>query len=299
MKWGKRFAIIATVAIVLIWILLPTFRALALTINTSLRSVKPHRELPLEPIQFKATDGVSLHGWILLSSPKASTIILVHGFKGNREDMLPWARYLYAAHYNVLLYDSRGCGESEGNAIALGAHEDRDVLGAIRYLDHRNDITEKSYGALGMSLGAGIVILAGAESSELKAIIADSAWADEQPQIERMHSISLGRFSIPLLPYEEGIVNHLIDADLASVRPVDVAKKISPRALMLIHSADDHNALTPLSGAQQIYANAGEPRDLWIAPSGGHVGAIHAHPDEYQQRTLQFLGKYLITSGNA
>ncbi len=49
-------------------------------------------------------------GWLAIASPDSPTIILVHGFKTTRVSMLPWARFLYAANFNVLPYDSRRGG---------------------------------------------------------------------------------------------------------------------------------------------------------------------------------------------
>jgi pimeloyl-ACP methyl ester carboxylesterase len=207
--------------------------------------------------------------------------------------MLPWARYLYAAGYNVLLYDSRGCGQSDGWHIDLGAHEANDLIGATRYLVGLSDLKAKRFGALGVSLGAGTVVLAAAREPSLAAVVADSAWADEQQQLDRMGSIPIGPLVLPVLPYEPALVNALIGADLSATRPIAVVSTISPRAVMFIHSADDTNATTPMSGERALYAAAGSPKVEWIAPSGGHGGALNAHPDEYQRRTLDFFGAYL------
>jgi len=68
-----------------------------------------------------------------------------------------------------------------------------------------------------------------------------------------------------------------------------VISKIAPRPILLIHSADDDNATTPVEGARQLFAAAGEPKELWVAPRGGHVGAINAFPDEYRARVVAFL----------
>src|ERR1700730_7297346 len=144
------------------WAALPAVRALTLVANPQGRSAPGATsvDMPVQEVHFTATDGVRLAGWLAIASAQAPTVILEHGFKGSRVGMLPWARFLYAAGYNVLLFDSGGCGESEGWGIALGAREPEDVLGAVRYLKARPDITLKRFGALGISLGAGIVLLA-------------------------------------------------------------------------------------------------------------------------------------------
>jgi pimeloyl-ACP methyl ester carboxylesterase len=292
MSQRSRVVVLAVLGLILLaWIAAPAVRAVTLVETWSMRSAPDAATagLPVRDVRFTASDGAHLAGWLALRSPDAPTIILVHGFKAARQNMLPWARYLYAAGYNVLLYDSRGCGQSDGWHINLGAGETEDLIGAARYLQQLPDLQVKRFGALGVSLGAGTVLLAAAREPLLAAVVADSAWADEQPQLDRMGSIPVGPLAVPVLPYEPALVNALIGADLGATRPLRVVGSIAPRAVMFIHSADDTNATTPLSGEQALYAAAGSPKSEWIAPSGGHAGALNAHPDEYQRRTLDFF----------
>lgn len=276
------------------WALLPALRAIVLVANPLQRgTLAVPADLPVQSVHFQATDGVHLAGWLAISSPTAPTIILVHGFKGSRADMLPWARFLFGAGYNVLLYDSRGCGESEGWATALGTHEPNDVVGAVHFLQKRPDLHSQRFGALGISLGAGIVLLAAAHEPALAATVADSAWADESFQLNRMGNLTLHAFTLPLLPYEPALVDALIGAHLADTRPQAVIGRIAPRAILLIHATDDQNATTSMVAEQQLYTAAGQPKQEWIAPSGGHVGALQAHQAEYEQHVLTFFASYL------
>jgi fermentation-respiration switch protein FrsA (DUF1100 family) len=105
---------------------------------------------------------------------------------------------------------------------------------------------------------------------------------------------NIGR--LPVLPYESALVDFLIQADLAEARPVAVINQIAPRAVFLIHSADDRNTTTSSLDEQRLYAAAGAPKQQWIAPSGGHIGAISAHKTEYEQRVLAFFAHHLRDS---
>jgi len=293
----KRIFMLLCLLLIFAWALLPAIRGVTLILNRAGRSV-PQASLagiPVQEVQFRAADGVRLDGWLAIASAQAPTIILVHGFKGSRLEMLPYARFLYKGGYNVLLYDSRGTGASDGWGIALGAREPDDVIGAVRYLKGRSDLTGKHFGLLGISLGAGIVLMAAAREPAIAATVADSAWVDEGAQIEHMGNISHSPFTLPLLPYEPALVDILIGAHLADSRPLTVISHIAPRAVFLIHSADDQNTTTPLAGEHQLYAAAGNPKQQWIAPSGGHTGAIRAHTVEYEQRVLTFFKDYLTT----
>lgn len=55
--------------------------------------------------------------------------------------------------------------------------------------------------------------------------------------------------------------------------------------------------LPPVEGARKLFAAAGEPKQLWIAPRGGHVDAINVFPDEYPARVLAFLRDALRDRG--
>jgi pimeloyl-ACP methyl ester carboxylesterase len=276
------------------WALLPVLRVVGLIANIGHRTAPAlPGDLPVQEVPFQATDGVHLAGWLVIASTHAPTLILVHGSRGTRADMVPWARFLFAAGYNVLLYDSRGCGESEGWGIALGTREPDDVIGAVHFLAQRADLQSRRFGALGISLGAGVVLLAAAREAALRATVADSAWADTSAQLAWMDSISRPPFTLPLLPYGPALADALIGGDLAATSPVKVIGLIAPRAVLLIHAADDQNATTPLSGEGRLYAAARQPKEQWIVPHGGHVGALNASPQAYQQHVLSFFAQYL------
>jgi len=283
------------VAVVLAWALAPAVRAVSLVANPSHRTA-PNASaagVPVQAVTFTATDGVRLAGWFALASPQAPTIILIHGFRGSRVDMLPWARFLFVAGYNVLLFDDRGCGQSAGWQITLGAREPDDVIGAVRYLQGRADLRVKRFGALGISLGAGVALLAAAREPALLATVADSPWATEDDQLARMATLPLGHITVPALPYEPSLVSALIGARLADARPLAVIGQIAPRAVFLIHAADDANATTTTADEQALYAAARQPKAEWIVPHGGHVGALRTYPAEYQARALAFFAQYL------
>ena len=282
--------------LVLGWALLPAARAVSLLANPGAHHAPDTRQaagLPVREVHFTASDGVALAGWLALASPSSPTIILVHGFKANRGQMVPWAQYLFAAGYNVLLYDSRGCGESAGWAIGLGTNGAADVVGAVRYLQHLPDLRVRRFAALGVSLGAGDVVLAAAQEPALSAVIADSVWADERPLLDRMTSYSLGPLTVPLLPYEPGVVNVLLGTRLEAAQPVAAAAHLAPAALMVITSAHDANPTTSPADQQRLFDAASQPKVHWVAPQGGHAGALEENTGGYEARTLAFLGQYV------
>ena len=284
----------AAVPIVLIvaWLVAPIGRAFELVAGHSSDPLAP-RDLVVEEVRFKngpnapTNADVDLAGWTIHSVHGAPAVVLVHGFKSSRQEMLPWARFIHDAGYNVLLFDTRGCGRSGGTIVGLGATEPRDISLAVEAA--RDQFGTTKVAVLGISLGAGAAILSAADDPRVSAVIADSAWTDQDLQVSRLTFLPLGAVRVPLPPYGIAAVNAMVGTDVAEARPIDAIARISPRPILLIHSADDDNATTPIEGARKLFAAAGDPKELWVAPRGGHVGAINAFPDEYRARVLAFL----------
>jgi uncharacterized protein len=290
----KRLVAALVIVALLSWLVFPLVRAFTL-VSAHHTDPRAPADLAMEDVRFTVgadvapspVKDVELAAWTVHSVHGAAAVVLVHGFKTSREEMIPWARFLHDGGYNVLLLDTRGCGKSGGSTVGLGATEPRDIALAV-------DAARAEFGAtkvavLGISLGAGAAILAAADDPDISAVIADSAWTDQDFQLARLSFVQVGPLRVPLLPYGVGAVNALVGADVTRARPLDAIARISPRPIMLIHSEDDDNATTPVDGARRLFAAAGEPKQLWVAARGGHVGALNAFPAQYRARVLDFL----------
>ena len=283
----------AALLVVAAWAIVPAYRAISLVANAPLRVAPPAPgDLGVEDVRFPAADGVRLAGWLVPGAPSAPAVVLVHGFKSDRAEMLPWARFLHDAGYAVLLFDRRACGQSDGWTIALGAREQDDVAGAVRLL--RDRLGSVPIGLLGISLGAGIAVRAAAVDPTIAAVVADSVWTDQDFQLDRLRAFRVGPVDLPQLPYGEALVNALAGADVRTeARPLrDVATLRPGQAIFLIHSVDDANATTPPSAEVALFAAAHQPKREWRT-TGGHIGARSAHPDEYDRRVLDFFAEFL------
>ena len=250
---------------------------------------------PVEPVAFRAADGLTLQGWFGHTTPEAPVILFGHGYPGTREQMVPYAAFLYAAGYNVLLFDWRGWGESEGTQTTFGLHEVDDLRGALDYLQGRSDLQNSRFGGLGVSMGAGLMLLGAAHDHRLAAVVGDSTYARIAPMFGQWNSVGLRiwPYRLTFAPLAEPYANLQLDGHLADLDPLTQAAAISPGALLLIHAEHDHNGLTPLAGAQAIFAAAQEPKALWVSPLGDHASILAADPDGYQQRVRTFFDTYL------
>jgi uncharacterized protein len=285
----RRILAAIVVAILLAWLVAPVARAYVLVVGHP-SAVGTPPDLTVERVTFGPVDA-RLEGWLVRATPGAPAVVLGHGFKASRQEMVPWARFLHEAGYNVLLFDTRACGQSGGATVGLGAIEAQNIELAVR--SARDAFATSRVGVLGISLSAGAAILAAANDRQISAVVADSAWTDQDLQLSRLSFLPIGSLRIPLPPIGIAAVNAMAGTDVTKARPIDAVPRIAPRPLFLIHSADDDNATTPVDGARRLFEAAGEPKQIWIAPRGGHVGAINAFPDEYRSRVLAFLASAL------
>ncbi|MGI8826433.1 MAG: alpha/beta hydrolase [Chloroflexota bacterium] len=226
------------------------------------------------------------------TSARAPTVILIPGFKADSASMVPYARFLHEAKFNVLLYDSRGTGAS-GGTFTLGLREGQDVLGATAYLNRHRALRNHRYGLLGVSLGSGVAIVAASHLSSVRAVVADSPYTDQHFLIQRLDTLQLDSLGIPLAPIGPWLVDRVLGAPLASFNPLRSVRKIGGRSLLLIHARHDQNPTTPLRDALTLQRAAGRNTTLWIAPRGGHAGALAAQPVVYSRRVVVFLRHYL------
>ena len=153
--------------------------------------------LAYEDVRFRADDGVALDGWWIPAEPDEGTILLLHGYAKTRLEVLPHAEYLHEAGYNVLLFDWRAHGRSEGAFTSLGYHERRDLRGAVDEALRRSDAP---LGALGYSMGAATAILGGADDLRIAAVVVDSPFATIEASLDTAFPI-LSNPKLPAFPF--------------------------------------------------------------------------------------------------
>src|SRR5580765_3207562 len=112
---------------------------------------------PFEDVLLAASDGVRLHGWFFPANRKARrarlALLLMHGNAGNISHRLEFCRAWLELGLNVLLFDYRGYGQSEGRPGEAGTY--LDAQAAYHWLRQKG-FAPANIIALGKSLGGGI-----------------------------------------------------------------------------------------------------------------------------------------------
>lgn len=271
----------------------------AVSAYVAYRSARPNRtfgdESPPEGsyqhVHFLSSDGLRLSGWYLPTPEPGTGIVLCHGFRTGRREVLPLAMELQARGHPVLIFDFRAHGESEGRWTSLGLLEPHDLEGAVRFLLGRHQVKGDRVGVVGFSMGAAVSILTAARMPEIGAVVADSSFAGLREVVSNGYRIIWGMPSFPFALISLWFAERLMGIKAKAVRPLDAIGGIAPRPVLIIHGGADR--LIPIADAQLLYASAGEPRELWTIPDADHVQARLLDLRGYAERVDEFFTKWL------
>jgi dipeptidyl aminopeptidase/acylaminoacyl peptidase len=257
----------------------------------SLSTTPKDYNIPYQDISFKTKDGFLIKGWLIIKDKEKPVIILLHGLGANKSDVLDFAQFLYSASFNILMFDFRAHGESRGMVTSFGLLEERDLEGAIEYLESNPLLKDKMIGLFGISMGGAIAIVAGASHPEIKAIVVDSPYVDlDESVITHTKMILplpwnwLGRLAV--MAYR---LRFLTDSSKFS--PLKTISRISPRTVFIINGARD-DRMRP-EDAKRLYDAAGEPKELWLVEGAGHLEGYSNAPGEYEKKVAGFFKEYL------
>jgi dipeptidyl aminopeptidase/acylaminoacyl peptidase len=195
--------------------------------------------LTYNDIRFKSReDNLTLSGWLLRSQENEKTVILAHGYRKNRlqNDVpaLAIAKDLVSEGCNVIMFDFRNSGISDGNLTSVGQYEVQDLLGAVDYVKSQPELNQKII-LMGFSMGASTAILAGAREPAVSAVIADSPFADLNTYLNENLSIWT---ELPSFPFNKAffiVVPKLTGLRVDMVSPISEISNLSGRKLLLIH----------------------------------------------------------------
>lgn len=126
------------------------------------------------------TIAASLH---VPETTPAPGVVMCHGFTGTRMEahllFVKAARELCAAGMNVLRFDFRGSGESDGTFEEMTIEgEITDALAAVEFLCAEPTVDPARIGLFGLSLGGLVVACAASRSERVRALVLWAAVAD-------------------------------------------------------------------------------------------------------------------------
>jgi fermentation-respiration switch protein FrsA (DUF1100 family) len=244
-------------------------------------------DLPFEPVTFAARDGMKLGGW-LIGEGKRPTVIFCAGMFGSMDGDAHMAPPFVRAGFNVLQFDWRGHGVSDGPRSTLGLRERLDLLGAIDFVQSQG---VQRIGLMGFSMGGAVALRVAAEDPRVACVVSDGGFARmENTLVGYALERTGGRGRWLFWAFARlvlGMVGVRLGESIYPAAPLPVVGQIAPRPVLFIHGEDD--PFVPPPDQDALYAACGQPKQLWRVPGAGHREAYDLHPEEYIERVMLFF----------
>jgi uncharacterized protein len=217
-------------------------------------------------------------------------VIMLHGHGGSMDPDVQYVPALHAAGFNVLMFDFRAHGRSDGRVSTIGYLERQDVLGAVDFVRAKGI---ERIGLLGFSMGGVVAMLTAPICPDVRAVISDGGPA-------RM------RTALTVWAWERGVPKLLgaviawltlavtslrVGANQFRYEPVRCVGRIAPRPILFIHGERD--PYLPPADFDALVAAANEPKQVWRVSEAGHRTVDQVYPEEYRRRVVTFFEQHL------
>lgn len=212
-----------------------------------------------QDVTIPTENGKSLSGWFIPADRqgRGPAVVLLHGWGGNAETMLPLALPLHQAEFAVLLIDARCHGRSDEDSFSSMPRFAEDLGHAIDWLKSREDVDPHRVAVVGHSVGAAASLLAASRREDIAAVVSIAAFTHPVAMMQRwfeFKGIPYAPIRWLILRYVEWVIGHRFD----DIAPVNTIRRVRCPTL-LVHGAED--VTVPVSEAHAIHA----------ARSGEHV----------------------------
>lgn len=243
-----------------------------------------------EPVRVTTQDGLELAAWYIpgeASHPEEAVIVL-HGYPFDKGNVLSVTAFLHR-RYDLLLFDFRSFGESQGRVTTLGARETYDLQAALAYL--RDQRGKRRVGLYGFSLGASVALMAAPKSSLVRAVVADSAFST----LEGMAKDNYRLFWVlqhPMAWLTLTLARVYPRVDPWEVSPLEAVRGWDGPVLLIHGTADSQIGVHHARELERaLYANP--KAQVWLVEGADHGQAVARFQEAYQEKVLSFFTQYL------
>jgi uncharacterized protein len=228
------------------------------TYGKPLRTVPPDSaNLKYQGLYLRSEDGVKLSGWVVLSNMDTLTspwLLFCHGNASDISYIDYIERYKLFTNLgiNVLTFDYRGFGESDGNPSEAGLY--KDAMAVYNYLTLTRNITPEKIIIYGHSLGTGVAIEL-ATRVPAAALVVEAGYQSIPEVAHKLY---------PFLPMR--LLRLLVKNKFLSIDKVDRI----PIPKLFIHSSEDD--IFDISEGRTLYEKALPPKSF-LEIKGSHNSA--------------------------
>jgi pimeloyl-ACP methyl ester carboxylesterase len=249
-------------------------------------------DLPFEDVRFHTSDGLELAAWVIPHPEARGTVIFCHGHGTNRGKVAGVLTLMHDLRLNVLAFDFRGHGDSEGHTSTFGYLEVEDLIAADGLARER--FPGQPILLAGVSMGAAVTLQALPRLPHVRGVWSEAAFARFGDVVDHFLTWVPPGLHAPLVRTYEGLGWLDCGFRVSAINPVDSLKETRV-PIHFCHGMRD--GLIPVSEGMELYASYAGPRDCWWAENATHYDVRKRNADEYRRRLRAFVDKCLATPG--
>jgi len=218
-----------------------------------------------EEVDFRSADGTRLHGWFLPHHDPIATLLMCHG-NGEHVAFLAEEMAFLSERLkvNVMVFDYRGYGKSEGTPFESGVLADAEA--AQRWLAERTGQSPDDLVLLGRSLGGAVCVHLAAKHGA-RALVLDRTFGS---------LVDVAAVHMRWLPVRLLMRNRY---------PAKSWIREYSGPLLQIHGVPDQ--IVPISHGRMLFDMSPSPQKKWIASESLDHNA--PWPDEYYDEVDAFI----------
>jgi pimeloyl-ACP methyl ester carboxylesterase len=225
----------------------------------------------------------TIEGWYIKRAGAKGTVVLFHGYGGEKSSMLDKEAVFRSLGYSTLLVDFMGSGGSEGNQTTIGYKEALQVKSCYDFLKQNG---EDKVVLFGTSLGAAAVMKAASEHKmALSAIILECPFGTMlQTTKARFSSLGIPAFPMAYLLLFWGGVQNGFNA--FGHNPIEYAAHIQTPTLLFYGAKD---AKVSKAETEGIFHALSSEKKLVTFPEAGHENYLRRYEKEWTDHVRHFL----------
>lgn len=256
--------------------------------NRGLADKEKYKNLKKEKVLLKTNEGFNLNGIYIEGDKNLNrTIIFVHGITVGIPWSLKYIDMFIKRGWNVLMYDQRRHGYSEGKYSTYGFYEKNDLDLWVNWVRNRSG-NDCLIGLHGESMGAATVLQYVQINKYAKFIIADCAYSNLNELLKYHLKKQFYLPPFPLLYLTDFRVRRKAKFKFKDVSPIDSIRNVEI-PIMFIHGKEDKFVPTYMS--EEMYKVKRGIKKLYIAEGAAHAKSIEVNKERYEKEVMDFIDK--------
>lgn len=268
--------------------------------------IDPEKMAPMQPVSFKARDGLTVHGYLTLppggDGKRLPMVVMPHGGPFgvyDRWGFVDDAQILAGAGFAVLQVNYRGSGNHGRAFRTAGARQWGGTM--------QDDLTDATRWAIAQGhADARRICIYGASYGGYAALMGVA----KEPALYRCAAGYVGVYDLPTM-HTHGDVQQRGSGEaflrrwlgereaLGAVSPNRIADRIEAPVFLAAGGEDERAPIEHSQMMERALKKAGVPVETLYYPSEGHGFYVEAHRKEFYSRLLAFLQRHLGAAPSA